>query len=137
MKFTLGFIAGIGTAWAALAVWQHRLVETRTIDLDALTEEPDPSTPWWMRAPSASMVDITAGWRETVLTSEPIDVNEPPIRHETAPTSRCNFEWKSLSMGRVQCLKRYPGHGPRHIHDVAWVAVGSELMPGIEGRWLQ
>lgn len=136
MKFTLGFIAGIGTAWAALAIWQHRLVETRTVDLDALTEEPDPSTPWWMRAPSASMVEIAAGRRETVPTSELIDVNEPPVRHETDLRTRCNFEWRRLS-GRVQCEREYPGHGPQHTHGAAWVAVGSEMMTGIEGRWLQ
>lgn len=26
MKFVLGFLAGVGTAWAALAIWQHRAV---------------------------------------------------------------------------------------------------------------
>ena len=26
MKFALGFAAGIATAWAALAIWQHRVV---------------------------------------------------------------------------------------------------------------
>ncbi|QKO02756.1 hypothetical protein SEA_KELCOLE_3 [Microbacterium phage Kelcole] len=120
MKFTLGFLAGLGTAWAALAIWQHRLVETRTIDLDVLTEEPDlrteepdASTPWWMRAPSPSSVEIAS------------------------TDMRCNFEWKSMSMGRVQCSRRYPGHGPRHTHGAAWITVGSETMPLIEGRWLQ
>jgi len=26
MKFTLGFLAGVGAAWTALAIWQHRAI---------------------------------------------------------------------------------------------------------------
>lgn len=26
MKYLIGFIAGVGAAWAALAIWQHRSV---------------------------------------------------------------------------------------------------------------
>ncbi|UOW92747.1 hypothetical protein SEA_ROBINROSE_4 [Microbacterium phage RobinRose] len=112
MKFTLGFLAGLSTAWAALAIWQHRAI------------------------PDVDPADVPG----VVPTSELIDPAAPPLRTDQIDSStdmRCNFEWKSLSMGRVQCSRRYPGHGPRHTHGAAWITVGSETMPLIEGRWLQ
>ncbi|QJD53227.1 hypothetical protein SEA_TEMPO_4 [Microbacterium phage Tempo] len=60
MKFTLGFLAGIGTAWAALAIWQRLPLPVGDWD------EPGP-VPYNLE-------------RETVPTSELIDVDQPPTR---------------------------------------------------------
>lgn len=38
MKFALGFLAGVGTAWSALAIWQHLTIPEPPADPDDLDE---------------------------------------------------------------------------------------------------
>ncbi|UVT31272.1 hypothetical protein SEA_MARCIE_8 [Microbacterium phage Marcie] len=45
-RFWLGFIAGIGAGWAALAIWQHRIIPEPTERETVPTKELiDPATP--------------------------------------------------------------------------------------------